>query len=199
MSSSIAISVPLQNTLGVFCSTNKDSPVSMVKLAFAIVLDQYFDLPEFTCAEALPKDHDDQTHYLITRSWQVQYAPELASTISIRAAFGLRGPDLSSDDSLAPLLVNHTVTATLNGGRIANRPTVSLVFVETVPTLTEALFSSLAAQHNGLGLVVYFDEASLSAHVLYNIDQNSEFVATGFVDAFATAVKCISSISLDTF
>lgn len=147
MSSSIAISVPLQSTLDVFCSTNKVPPVSMVKLAFAIVLDQYFDLPEFTCAEALPKDHDGHTRYLITRSWQLQYVPELASTISIRAAFGLTGTELSSDDDLAPLLVNHTITPTLNGGRIANRPTASLIFVKTVPTPVEALFSSLAAQH----------------------------------------------------
>ena len=35
--------------------------------------------------------------------------------------------------------------------------------------------------------------------MLYNIDQVSEFVATGFVDAFATALQCISSIPLDTF
>ena len=40
---------------------------------------------------------------------------------------------------------------------------------------------------------------SLSAHLLYNIDQVSEFVATGFADAFAAALQCISSIPLDTF
>ncbi|KAK0729895.1 hypothetical protein B0H67DRAFT_651460 [Lasiosphaeris hirsuta] len=201
MSSSIAISVPLQSTLDVFCSTNKVSPVSMVKLAFATVLHQYLDLAEFTYAEVLPKDHHDHTRgYLITRSRQVQYVPELASSISIRAAFRLGEGDrgLSSDDDLAPLLVDHTITATLNGGRFANRPTASLVFVKTVSTPIEALFPSLAAQHNGLGLVAYFDEASLSAHVLYNIDQISEFVATGFADAFATALQCISSIPLNT-
>ncbi|KAK3364537.1 hypothetical protein B0T25DRAFT_598763 [Lasiosphaeria hispida] len=161
MSSSIAISVPLQNTLDVFCSTNKVSPVSVEP--------------------------------------QVPYAPELASAISIRAAFGLGGTgcSLSSDHELAPLLVNHTMTATLNGGRFANRLTASLVLVKTVPTPIEALFSNLAAQHNGPGLVVSFDEASLSAHVLYSIDQVSEFVATGFADALATALQRISSIPLD--
>jgi hypothetical protein len=147
MSSSIAISVPSQNTLNGFCSTNKVSPILVVKLAFATVLHQYFDLPEFTCAEAFPKDHDDHTRYPITRSRQVQYIPELASTISIRAAFDLRETDLSSDDDLAPLLVNHTTTATLNGGLFANRPTASLLFAK------EASFSSLAAQHvSGLGM-----------------------------------------------
>lgn len=35
--------------------------------------------------------------------------------------------------------------------------------------------------------------------MLYNIDQVSEFVATGFVDAFATALQCISSPPLDRF
>lgn len=150
MSSSIAISVPSQSTLDGFCSTNSVSPISVVKLAFATVLHQYFDLPEFTCAEASPKDHDDHTRYPITRSRQVQYIPELASTISIRAAFGLRETDLSSDDDLAPLLVNHTTTATLNGGLFANRPTASLLFAK------EASFSSLAAQHvSGLGMSSY--------------------------------------------
>ena len=150
MSSSIAISVPSQSTLDGFCSTNKVSPISVVKFAFATVLHQYFDLPEFTCAEASPKDHDDHTRYPITRRRQVQYIPKLASTISIRAAFGLRETDLSSDDDLAPLLVNHTTTATLNGGLFANRPTAILLFAK------EASFSSLAAQHvSGLGMSSY--------------------------------------------
>ena len=156
MSSSIAISVPSQSTLDDFCSANNVSPISVVKLAFATVLHQYFDLPEFTCAEASPKDHDDptdhddHTRYPITRRRQVQYIPKLASTISIRAAFGLRETDLSSDDDLAPLLVNHTTTATLNGGLFANRPTASLLFAK------EASFSSLAAQHvSGLGMSSY--------------------------------------------
>lgn len=35
--------------------------------------------------------------------------------------------------------------------------------------------------------------------MLYNIDQVSEFVATGFADAFAAALQCISSAPLDTF
>ena len=161
MSSSITISVPSQSTLDVFCSTNKVSPVSMVKLAFATVLHQYFDLAEFTCAEALPEDHDDRTRYPTTRSRQVQYVPELASTITIRAAFGLKETDLSSDDDLAPLLINHTITATLNGGLFANRlfanrPTASLVFAKIVPTPIEALFSSLAAQRvSFLGMSSY--------------------------------------------
>jgi hypothetical protein len=156
MSSSIAISVPSQSTLDVFCSTNKVSPVSMVKLAFATVLHQYFDLPEFTCTEALPKDHDDHKRDPITRSRQVQYVPEIASTISIRAAFGLRETDLSSDDDLAPLLINHTITATLNGGLFANRLTASLVFAKAVLTPIEAFFSSLATQHvSGLGMSSY--------------------------------------------
>lgn len=146
MLSSIAISVPLQRTLDDFCSTNKVSPVAVVKLAFATVLYQYFDLPQFTCAEALLKDHDDDTRYLITRSRQVQYVPELASTISLRTAFGLRETDLSSDGDFASLLVDHAITATLNGGLFTNKPTASLVFVRTVPTPIEELFSSLAAQ-----------------------------------------------------
>lgn len=156
MSSSIAISVLSQSTLDIFCSINKVSPVSMVKLAFATVLHQYFDLAEFTCAEALPEDHDDHTRYPITRSRQVQFVPELASTITIRAAFGLKETDLSSDDDLAPLLINHTITATLNGGLFANRPTASLVFAKTVPTPIETLFSSLAAQRvSFLGMSSY--------------------------------------------
>lgn len=86
----------------------------------------------------------------------MQYVLELASTISIRAAFGLRETGLLSDDDLAPLLVNHTITATLNGGLFANRPTASLVFAKTVPTLMGALFSSLAAQHvSSLGISSY--------------------------------------------
>ncbi|KAH7115261.1 hypothetical protein B0J11DRAFT_618836 [Dendryphion nanum] len=199
MSSLIAISMPSQSTLDAFCSTNKVPPGSMVKLAFATVLHQYFDLPEFTCAEALLKDHDDHTHYLITKSQQMQYVPELASTTSIRTALSLGGTDPSSDKDLAPLLVNNTTTTTLNGRLFANRPTASLVFVKTFPTPIETLFSSLSAQHNGMGLVVYFDEMSLSAHMLYNIDQVSEFIATGFVDAFSAALQSISSIPLDTF
>ena len=128
----------------------------MVKLAFATVLHQYFDLAEFTCAEALPEDHDDHTRYPITKSRQVQYVPELASTITIRAAFGLKETDLSSDDELAPLLINHTITATLNGGLLANGPTASLVFAKIVPTPIEALFSSLAAQRvSFLGMSSY--------------------------------------------
>jgi hypothetical protein len=141
MSSSIAFSVPSQDTLNGFCSTNKVSPISVVKLAFATVLHQYFDLPEFTCAEALPKDNDNHTHYPIAGSRQVQYSPELASTISIRAAFGRRETDKSTEDDLAPLLVNHTTTATLNGGQSASRLTASLLFAK------EASFSSLSAQH----------------------------------------------------
>ena len=156
MSSSIAITVLSQSTLDGFCSTNKVSPISVVKLAFATVLHQYFDLPEFTCAEASPKDqddpldHDGHTRYPITRSQQVQYVPELASTVSIRAAFRLRETDRSSDDDLAPLLVNHTTTATPNGGLVVNRPTASLLFAK------EASFSSLAARHvSGLGMSSY--------------------------------------------
>ena len=150
MSSSTAIRVPSQSTLDGFCSTNKVSPISVVKLAFATVLQQYFDLPEFTCAEASPKDHDDRTRYPIIRRRQVQYNPKLASTISIRAVLGLRETDQSSDDDMAPLLVNHTTTATLNGGLFANRPTASLLFAK------EASFASLAAQHvSGLGMSSY--------------------------------------------
>jgi hypothetical protein len=153
MSSLIDISVPSQSTLGVFCSTNKVSPVSVVKLAFATVLHQYFDLHEFTCTEAVPKDHDDRLRDPITRSRQVKYVPELASTISIRAAFNLRETHLLSEDDLAPLLVNHTITATLNGGLFANRPTASLIFAKAVPTGIEAVYSSLDAQHvSGLGI-----------------------------------------------
>lgn len=135
MSSSISISVLSQNTLNDFCSTNKVSSKSVVKLAIAIVLHQYFDLPEFTCAEALSEDDNDHTRYPPTRSSQMQYAPELASTISIRGAFGLKETEPPSDNDLAPLLVNHTTTAPLISGL-----TASLLFAR------KASFSSLAAQ-----------------------------------------------------
>lgn len=49
-----------------------------------------------------------------------------------------------------------------------------------------------------MSLVVFSDKAPLSAHLLYNIGKVSEFVATGFVDAFAAAIQCISLISLGT-
>ncbi|KAI1866903.1 hypothetical protein JX265_007479 [Neoarthrinium moseri] len=198
MPSSIAITVPSKSTLDVFCSTNKVSPASIVKLAFATVVHRYFDLPEFTCAEVLSKDHDDHTRDTIIRSRQVHYVPELASTTSIRAAFSLRETDLPSDNDLAPLLVNLALAATPNGGLLANKPTASLVLTKIVFTPMEALCSSLAAQKNGQGLVVCFDEVSLSAHMLYNIDQVSEFVATGFADAFSASLQCISSIPIDT-
>ncbi|ETS78885.1 hypothetical protein PFICI_08738 [Pestalotiopsis fici W106-1] len=198
MSSSIAIPAPSQSTLNVFCSTNKVSRVSVAKLAFATALHQYFDLHEFSCAEALPKYHDDRAHDPISGSRQVRYDSELASTTSIRTAFGLEKADLLSDDSLAPLLVNHTISTTRNGERVTNSPTAGLVFAKKVPALTAASPSSHSTQHNVSSLVVYFDEVSLSGHMLYNMEQVSEFVATGFVDAFSAALQSISSVPLDT-
>ncbi|KAK6087109.1 non-ribosomal peptide synthetase [Seiridium cupressi] len=198
MSSSIAIPMAPQSTLEVFCSTHQVPPGSVLKLVFATLLHQYFDLHEFTfAAEHIEADHK-HTHDPTTRSQQVKYASELASTTSIRAAFHLGETGLLSDDDLAPLLVNHTTTATQNGGLHANRLTAGLIFANKPDPTAATLTCSLDSQHNGLGLAVYFDEVTWSAHVLYDIDLVSEFVATGFVDAFAAALQCVSSSPLDT-
>ncbi|KAI0182334.1 hypothetical protein EV127DRAFT_492848 [Xylaria flabelliformis] len=198
MSSSSAISVPLErNTLDDFCSANKVSRVSMVELGFAVVLHQYFDFSEFTRAEAALTNHGDDTRYLITKSQRVQYTSELASTTSIRAAFGL-GETVSLSAESLPLLVRRTESATQNGGELINSPTASLVFVNTVQTSIEALHSSFTGEHNGLDLVLYFNESSVSVYVFHNFDKVSEFVAKGFAEAFNTALRKMSSISLDT-
>lgn len=128
----------------------------MVKLAFATVLYQYFDISEFTCADAIAKDHDDRKRFLMAKSRQVQYMPELASRTSIRTAFGVGEVDRSSDDDLAPLLVNRTGDTSLEDGLVANRLRAGLVFVRTNPTTDQTVFSSLDAQQvSGLGLFVH--------------------------------------------
>jgi hypothetical protein len=150
MSSLITVPIPSQSILNGFCSNNKVSLRSVVKLGFAAVLHQYFDLPEFTCAVALLEDHDDHTRYPITRSQRVRYVPDLASTISIYAALGGRETDALSNDDMAPLLVYHTTTVTLNGGIFANKPQANLFFAK------EASFSKLAAKNVGaFGLLSY--------------------------------------------
>jgi hypothetical protein len=154
MSSSITISLPSYNALDRFCSTNKVSRVAIIKLAFAVVLHQYFDLPDFTCSEALPQNHDDPTRFSINRTRQVQYTPELASTISLQAVLGLKDTDSSAGDDLAPLLVEHQTTTVLNGKQFASsRPAASLLFARTVAVPTEPSLSSLVAhQVSGLGM-----------------------------------------------
>lgn len=147
MTSSIAISMPFQETLDVFCTTNKVLPVTVAKLGFAAVLHQYFDLPEFTCAEAFPKDLDDHTRYSIIQSRQVQYSSELASSTSIRAAIDPRGTDLSPNHDLAPLLVDYLVSERVNGEQSSNRLTASLVIVKSFTTPIEGLLSSTATRH----------------------------------------------------
>jgi hypothetical protein len=156
MSSSIAISLPSYPALDRFCSTNKVSRVAIIKLAFAVVLHQYFDLPDFTCSETLPQSHDNPTRFSITRTRHVQYIPELASTISLRAVLGLEDTDSSAGDDLAPLLVEHQTTTVLNGRQSASGPAASLIFAQTVAIPTESLLSSpIAHQVSGPGISSY--------------------------------------------
>ncbi|KAI0543748.1 hypothetical protein F4679DRAFT_592290 [Xylaria curta] len=130
-------------------------------------------------------------------SRRVQYTSELASTTSIRAALGL-GETVSLSAKSLPLLVRRTESATQNGGEFINSPAASLVFINTVQTSIEALHSSFTGEHNGLDLVLYFNESSVSVYVFHNFDKVSEFVAKGFAEAFNTALRKMSSISLDT-
>lgn len=151
MSSSIAIPLPSYTELDRFCSANKVSRVAVIKLAFAVVLHQYFDLPDFACSKALPQNHDDPTHFSITRTRHVQYIPELASIISLREGLGLRDSDLPAGDDLAPLFAEQQSIAVLNGKQFASGPAASLIFAQTVLVPTEPLLSSLAAnQVSGL-------------------------------------------------
>lgn len=79
----------------------------------------------------------------------MKYASELASTTSIRAAFHLGETGTLSDDDLAPLLVNHTTTATQNGGLHANRLTAGLIFANKPDPTAATLTCSLDSQHVG--------------------------------------------------
>ncbi|KAK6197012.1 hypothetical protein LQW54_010974 [Pestalotiopsis sp. IQ-011] len=198
MSSSIAIPMAPQSTLEVFCSTHQVPPRSVPKLVFAILLHQYFDLHEFTFTARHPDAHHEHTRDPTSKGQQMRYASELASTTSIRAAFHLGEAELQSNDDLAPLLVNDTTAAMRNGGPQANRLTAGFILANKAASPAAASTSSLASRHNGLGFAVYFDEVTWSGHVLHNVDLVSEFVAAGFVDTFAAALRCISSSPLDT-
>jgi hypothetical protein len=147
MTSLATIALPSQNELDLFCSINKTSRVSVAKLAFATVLHQFFDLTEFTYAEALPNDHDDNTHYLTTGSQKVQYASDIASTTSICTALGVGKPLRSSDDDSPPLLANHTKNTTPNDQVDANGLSAGLVLTRTTYTTEEKLYSSIDERH----------------------------------------------------
>lgn len=148
MALSEAIPVTSQSTLAAFCSNYQVPPRSVLKLVFATLLHQYFDLHEFTFAAEHLEAHHEHTCDPTTRDQQVRYASELASTTSIRAAFHLGETDLPSDADLAPLLVNHTTTATQNGGLHANRLTAGLVFTsKATPLISQHVSDILISSH----------------------------------------------------
>lgn len=214
LTATIAIPVPIQKkrVLEAFCSTNGNvSSTSLVKLAFATVLYQYFDVTDFTCLEAVPDDH--RVGYQITGNRQVRYAPEVASTVAIR--------DVLSG-GLEPLLIDGTArndATAINGGRVNNnnnkRPRASLVLVKAMSMSADALVSSLSAElvscprmsidfltgsfahtplQNEAGLELCFDEATMSALLLYSPSQIiTEFLATNFADTLSTTLSRICS------
>jgi hypothetical protein len=143
--SSVVVSVPFRSRLDAFCSANKVSPLSIAKLAFAIVLHQYFDLSEFTCVETPSNDHDDHKIYPIDEGRQIQFHPELASTTTIRAALHLGELDLPSDGDLTPLLVNQAATANLDDALFVKNLKASPVFGTGNPDLAKASWFSAAA------------------------------------------------------
>lgn len=145
MSSSVAISLPSCTELDRFCSTNNVSEAAIIKLAFAVVLHQYFDLADFTYSEAAPQSNDDLTPISIAGTRQVQYISELASTTSLRGALGLSDADSPTSDSLALLLIEHQAAAVTNGAQSASRPTARLVSAQTADIPVDSLFSSLVA------------------------------------------------------
>lgn len=147
MYSSIPIPVNSRGTLDAFCSTNKVPPVSVYKLVFATLLHRYFDLHEFTFDEVFPEAHDDNARDPTTRGHQVQYASELASTTSIRAALHLSETDIALADDMTPLLVNSITNARQNGELSANKMTAGLIVADQVPTPAAASTSSLASEH----------------------------------------------------
>lgn len=148
MAPSEVIPVTSQSTLEVFCSTYQVPPRSVLKLVFAILLHQYFDLHEFTLTAGHLDAHLEQTCDATSKDQQVRYASEFASTTSIRAAFHLGETDLPSDDDLAPLLVNHTTTATQNGGLHAKGLTAGLVLANKgIPLASQHVSDLLMSVH----------------------------------------------------
>lgn len=143
MSSSIAIPFPSYTALERFCSTNKVSRVAIVKLAFAVVLHRYFDLPNFTSSESLPQNHVEPKSFSTTKTRQVHYITELASTVYLRALLDVKDTDSSAGDDLAPLLVEHQATTVLNSTHFASGPAASLIFTQKVAAPTESLLISL--------------------------------------------------------
>ncbi|KZM25032.1 uncharacterized protein EKO05_0006126 [Ascochyta rabiei] len=198
MSSSIVISIPLQSKLHAFCSTNNVSPVSIAKLAFATVLHQYFDASTFTCFEGRSNDCDEHTLYPIAKGQQVKYNSGLASTATIRAALHFGETHQPSDDNITPLLIQDAATATLSDTFVTKNLNAGLVFAKGATSALEASSSSSAAALNGLGLLLRLDTESLLAQISYKADQVSKFTAEGFADAFAAAIQCIVTTSIDT-
>lgn len=145
MSSSFAIAMPSEHIIKEFCATNNVPSARIAKLAFAIVLHQYFDHSEFLCSDLPQTENDNGARAGAAKRQRVEYFPELACTTSIRTALSFKEANSPLENHSKTLLFNHQNTTSLENGPSTNGQLANLIISKTgissidpsIPTISQ--------------------------------------------------------------